>query len=172
MKKVLNKIGKAIRAFFSSLWADFKDAFKKHWLGMLGRLIMFVVPLVYIVATYIERTPSKWALPTFAWIPLFVFLIVYWGKLRNYLAIKVSAMQVENSVDKGKHAGAIIVIKTLQIVSTILPFFLCYRIFAAIEAEAMSAKNIFLFITICEAAGGLLVIIDTVANVIDYSEEP
>lgn len=171
MKKVLSKIGKAFRSFFASLWEDLKGSFKKHWLGLIGKTIMFAVPLAYIVFTYIQRTPSKWALPAFAWIPLFVFLIVYWGKLRNYLAIKVSAMRVENNIDKGKRAGAIIIIKTLQVVSTILPFFLCYRIFAAIEAEAMSAKNIFLFITICEAAGGLMVLIDTVANVIDYSEE-
>lgn len=171
MKRVLSKIGRAFKAFFSSLWEDIKEAFKKHWIGLIGRVIMFIVPLVYIVAAYIHRTPSKWALPTFAWIPLFVFLIVYWGKLRNYLALKVSAMQTENNLQKGKHAGAIIIIKTLQVVSTILPFFLGYRIFAAIEAEAMTAKNIFLFITICEAAGGFLIMIDTIANVIDYSEE-
>lgn len=172
MKRFLGNVKKAFAAFFSSIWDDFVNSLKKHWLGLIGKAIMFIVPLVYVVATYIQHTPSKWSLPVFAWIPLFVFLIVYWGKLRNYMAIKVNAMQVENNIDKGKHAGAIIIIKTLQVISTILPFFLCYRVFAAIEAEAMSAKNIFLFITICEAAGGLLVLIDTVANVIDYSEEP
>lgn len=171
MNSVLRKIGKAFKAFFVSLWDDLKESFKKHWVGLLGRIQMFVVPLVYIVVIYLHRTPSKWALPTFAWIPLFVFLLVYWGKLRTYLAIKVSAMQVENNIQKGKHAGAIIIVRALQVVSTILPFFLCYRIFAAIEAEAMSVKNVFFFIMICEAVGGFLLLIDTVANVIDYSGE-
>lgn len=171
MKRILSKIGKAFSAFFSSLWEDIISGFKKHWLGMIGRIVMFIVPLVYVLASYLTKVPDKWTLPTFAWIPLFIFLLTYWGKLRSYLAIKVSQMEVENNIQKGKHAGAIIIIKTIQILATILPFFLGYRIFAAIEAEAMSTKNIFLFITICEAAGGFLVICDTIANVIDYSEE-
>lgn len=171
MKNALHKIGKAFGAFFSSLWDDFVSALKTHWLGLIGKAIMFIVPLAFVVGAYINRTPSKWALPTFAWIPLFVFLLVYWTKARTYLAIKVNAMQVENNLQKGKHAGAIIVVKTLQIASTVLPFFLCYRVFAAIEAEAMSVRGIFLMITICEAVGGFLVVLDTIANVIDYSEE-
>lgn len=171
MKKVLISIGKAFGAFFVSLLDDLKESFKKHWVGLIGRVFMFIVPLAFIVTTYIQRTPSKWALPTFAWIPLTVFLLVYWGKLRTYLAIKVSAMQVENNLQKGKHAGAIIIVKTIQVISTILPFFLCYRVFAAIEAEAMSVKNIFLFITVCEAVGGFFIVVDTIANVVDYSEE-
>lgn len=164
-------IGKAFKGFFVSLWDDFVFALKHHWCGLLGRVIMILVPLVFTVSMYIQRVPSKWALPTFAWIPLFVFAVVYWSKLRTYLAIKVSAMQVENSIQKGKHAGAIIVCKALQVVMTVFPFFMCYRIFAAIEAEAMSVKDVFLFITVCEAVGGFLVLIDSVMNVIDYSEE-
>lgn len=169
-KKIARALGKAFKGFFVSLWEDFVDALKHHWIGLLGRVVMILVPLVFTVSMYIHRVPSKWALPTFAWIPLFVFTVVYWSKLRTYLAIKISAMQVENNIQKGKHAGAIIVAKTLQIGMTVFPFFMCYRIFAAIEAEAMSVKNVFFFITMCEAIGGLLVLIDTVANVIDYSE--
>lgn len=170
-RRIARAIGKAFKGFFVSLWEDFVYALKHHWCGLLGRVIMILVPLVFTVSMYIQRVPSKWALPTFAWIPLFVFAVVYWSKLRTYLAIKVSAMQVENNIQKGKHAGAIIVCKALQVAMTVFPFFMCYRVFAAIEAEAMSVKDVFLFITVCEAVGGLLVLMDAVMNVIDYSED-
>lgn len=166
-----SKAGKAVSGFFSSLGEDIKNSFKKHAVGLIGKAIMFIVPLVYIISMYIARTPSRWALPAFAWIPLVVFIIVYWGKLRNYLAIKVSAMQVENNIEKGKHAGAIILIKTIQVIFTVLPFLLCYFVFNELEAQSVSVKSVFLFITVCETLGGLMLIFDAIANCIDYGED-
>lgn len=160
----------AFSAFFKSLGEDIANSFKRHWLGLIGKFSMFVVPLIYILAEYLTRAPSKWALPIFAWIPLIVLLLVYWGKMKSWLAIKVNAMETQNSIQRGKHAGAIILCKILQVACTALPFFLGYVAFAELEAHAVSVKSIFLFVFACEAVGGVFVVLDAIANVVDYSE--
>lgn len=170
MKKVLSKIGRAFSAFFASLWDDLATAFKKHWLKLLGYVAMFVVPVVYLFTEYLYKAPERWTLPTFAWLPYIVFALVYWFKLRSYLAVKVSAMQTENNIQKGKHAGAIIILRTLQMAMTVTPFLLCYFVFDELSRVAIQVRDVFFFLTICESVGALLIILDTIANVIDYSE--
>lgn len=171
MKNVLKAIGRAFKGFFISLLDDLKNNFKHHWLKMLGFIVSFGVPVVYLVTTYLEKKPESWAFPVFVWIPVIAFIIVYWAKLRTYLAVKVSAMQIQNDLEKGKHAGAIIICKTIQVAMTVAPFVLLYYVFDSLAKLSIQIQNIFLFLTICEAVGGLLVILDTIANVIDYSDK-
>ena len=170
MKKVLKAIGRAFKGFFVSLVEDIKNNLQKHWLKFVGYAISFLLPVVFLTTTYLEKKPESWALPTFVWIPVIVFIFVYWFKLRGYLAIKVSAMQVQNDLEKGKHAGAIIICKTIQVAMTVAPFLLFYYIFGELSRIAIEIQHIFLLLTICEAVGGLFIIIDTIANVIDYSD--
>ena len=171
MKKVLRNIGRAFSAFFVSLWDDFVTALRKHWLKLLGYVAMFIVPVVYLFTVYLYKAPERWTLPTFAWLPYIVFALVYWFKLRSYLAVKVSAMETENNIQKGKHAGAIIILKTLQMAMTVTPFLLLYFLFDELSRVAIQVRDVFFFLTICESVGGLLVVMDTIANVIDYSED-
>ena len=171
MKKILKAIGRAFKGFFVSLWDDLVENFKHHWLRILGFIASFVVPVTYLTSTYLEKKPESWAFPIFVWIPVIMFIIVYWAKLRSYLAVKVATMQVQNDLEKGKHAGAIIICKTIQVTMTVAPFLLGYYIFQELAKIAIQLQNIFLFLTVCEAVGGLFVVLDTVANVIDYSDE-
>lgn len=170
MKKILATIGRAFKSFFISFKKDLKENLNHHKLKLLGYVICFFVPLVYLVTTYIERKPEAWGFPTFVWIPVIMFLIVYWLKIRSYVAIKVEAMKVENNLEKGKHAAAIIVCKTIQVVMTVIPFLLLYYVFDSFSKMSIQIQNIFLFLTVCEAVGGLFIVIDTVVNVVDYSK--
>lgn len=170
MERILKAIGKAFKGFFVSLWNDFKESLKHHYLKLLGYISSFVVPVTYLIVAYVEKKPESWAIPIFVWIPVIVFIFVYWFKLRTYLAVKVAAMQVQNDLEKGKHAGAIIVCKTIQVMMTVAPFLLFYFIFGELSKVAIQLQNIFLFLTVCEAVGGLLIILDTIVNVIDYTD--
>ena len=109
MERILKAIGRAFKGFFVSLWNDFKESLKHHYLKLLGYIASFVVPVTYLIVAYVEKKPESWAIPIFVWITVIVFIFVYWFKLRTYLAVKVAAMQVQNDLEKGKHAGAIIV---------------------------------------------------------------
>lgn len=171
MKKILKAIGRAFKSFFVSLKDDIVEMFKKHWLKIIGYIISVLFPAIYLIVTYIERKPESWALPTFVWLPVIVFVCVYWFKLRTYLAIKCETMTVENNIQKGKHAGAIIILKTLQCAMVVVPFLLCYYIFKSLADLSIKIENIFLLLTICEAVGGLFIILDTIKNVVDYSEK-
>lgn len=171
MKKILKAIGRAFKGFFISLKDDIVYNLKHRKFKILGMIVSFVVPVTYLVVAYLEKKPESWTLPIFVWIPVIVFILVYWLKLRSYLAIKVSAMQVQNDIEKGKHAGAIIICRTMQAAMTVAPFLLLYYVFDSLAKLSIQIQNIFLFLTVCEAVGGLLMIIDTIANVIDYSDE-
>ena len=167
MKKK-NPIITAFKAFFGSLGEDLKDLFKKHYLKLIGYIITYIVPLAYIIVMYLSKKPEKWTLPVFCWIPLIVLVIVYWSKIKSYLAIKVSKMETENSLQKGKHAGAIIICKTIQVIFTVVPFVICYFVFKAIRESIGNTEELFLFIAITMAIGGLFIILDTIKNVVDY----
>lgn len=171
MKKVLKALGKALKEFFISLKNDIIESFKKHWLKVIGLIISIVFPAVYLMVTYIEKKPESWAIPAFVWLPVLVFIFVYWFKLRTYLAIKCESMTRENIAEKGKHAGAIIVLKTLQVAMVITPFVICYFIFKSFADLSIKIENIFLLLTICEAVGGVFIIVDTVVNVVKIEEE-
>lgn len=168
MKK--GKIKKAFKGIFKSIGDDFVNLFKKHYLKLIGYIIMLIIPLVFIVSTYIYKRSTLWALPVFVWIPIAIFIIVYWFKLRTYLAIKVNGMEIENHAEAGKHAGLIIIIKVLQCLMTIAPFLLCYFVFKRIEEASIKVENIFLFLTLCESLGSVFIILDTIKNVVNYNE--
>lgn len=169
----MKKLKIALRQFFSSLWEDFANLVKKHFFRLLGFISMFVVPVIVLLTTYVEKVEgkTKWVIPFAVIIPLAILLLIYWGKLRRYLSTKINAMKIENHIEKGKHAGAIIVCDTIQCLMTILPFALVYILIKELEKYTAQLSNIFLFMIVCESVGSLFVIIDTIRNVIDYSEE-
>lgn len=80
-------------------------------------------------------------------------------------------MRVQNSMEAGKHAGLIIIYDTIKAIMTVLPFLLCYIMVNEIQKYFAEVSKIFLFITICEAVGGLFMILDTISNVVDYSDK-
>lgn len=153
-----------MKRFFKSLGKDIGDSFKKHWLALIGYIISIILPLIIIISQYLTKEPNKWSLPCFVWIPLAVLLIVYWFKLRTFLAVKVNDMKRENRLEKGKYAGFIILCKVLQLLMTIAPFVLCYFIFKELTSISVKIENIFLLLTICESAGGLFILVDTIRN--------
>lgn len=170
MKKICKAIKIAFKQFFESLKEDIKDLFKKHWLKLIGYIISILVPSITLIVVYCMAKPTSWAVPVFVWLPVIVFVWLYWSKIRTYLAIKVERMTCENSMEKGKHAGAIITIKTLQVIMTIIPFLVLYYVFKSLAEANLKVENLFLLLTICEAVGGLFIIFDTVKNVVDYTE--
>lgn len=169
----MNKLKLALKSFFQSLGEDIKNLFKHHLWRVFGFLIMFIVPIATLLTTYVSKTDgvTKWSIPLFVIVPLVLLILIYWGKLRRYFAIKVSTMKAENNIEKGKHAGAIIVCEFLQVVMTVLPFLVCYLLIAALEKEIERVSDIILFMIVCESVGGLFLVFDTIRNVIDYSEE-
>ena len=160
MKRALSKVGRAFGAFFSSLWGDIKEAVKKHWMAILGRIVMVLVPIGFIIYAYLKKAPSRWGLPIFVWIPIIVFALVYWTKLRTYLAIKVSAMKVENSINRGKHGAAIALCDLLMGIMAVVPFWLGWRVCKALESVSISMASVFQFMMICAIVGVSLIVMD------------
>lgn len=158
-------------AFFKSIWQDIKDLFKNHIFKVIGFVISYIAPVVYIVVAYMEKKPENWSIPIFVWIPAFVLLFVYWSKLRGFLAIRVAKMETENALEKGKHAGAIIICKFIEVCCTVLPFFLGYYIFKTLREMIGKTENLFLYLGITIAVGGLFMLFDTIKNVIAFDEE-
>lgn len=161
----MKKINQAFKNFFKSLGQDFKNLFLKHILKLFGYIFMFLAPLIYLITTYIYYKPETWALPIFVWIPIIIFIIVYWFKIRTYLAVKANSFKIENNLQKGKHAGIIILITILQMAMTIAPFVLFYYVFENLEQAMVSIKDIFFILTIFESIGSLFIIFDTIINV-------
>lgn len=167
------KVGKAFKNFFSSLWEDFKHLFTEHFFRLIGFVIMFIVPVIVLLTTYVEKVEgaTKYSIPFGVILPLGILLLVYWGKLRRYLSVKVSQMKTENNIEKGKHAGAIIICDIFSTLMTITPFVICYVVLKELEKYLNNVSDIFVFLIICESVGGLFIIIDTIKNVIDFSDE-
>ena len=171
MKKASGKAGRVFKAFFSSIGADIRDAFKNHWLAILGMVSMVVVPVAFIIYVYLQKAPGGWGLPVFVWIPLIVFALVYWTKLRTWLAIKVSAMKVENSIEKGKHGALIVLLDLLRGLMVFLPFQLGESVCKAVESAAISMGSVFAFMKICAAVGVVLITLDNMKNRLKVPEE-
>lgn len=165
-----SKFKNGAKSFFGSIWDDFKSLFTKHWLRLIGYTISFVIPLVFLIATYIKQKPQSWTLPIFAWLPIILLLIVYWAKLRGFLLKRIGQMEIENSLQKGKHSGALILASIMQVVMTTAPFILCYYVFDALEKAMMSVKDLFMMLAILEAVGGIFIILDVAINSLDLSD--
>lgn len=80
-------------------------------------------------------------------------------------------MKTENSIEKGKHAGAIILCDMIKALFTVLPFVLFYILIIGLEKYVDRLSDIFLFMIVCESVGGLFTIFDTIHNVVDFEEE-
>ena len=173
MKEFFTKLGHSIGLFFSSLWNDFTNNLKHHWMKLLGYVVMVVTPIVYVIATYLYKKPEAWALPVFVWLPIIVLVLVYWCKARTYLAVKVHSMKVENNLEAGKHAGAIIIITTLQMIMTVAPFVIGYFALQGLEKAMISIKDVFFTLAMIEGSGSIFVVFDTIINVTkDQIEKP
>lgn len=168
----MKKVGTAFKQFFSSLWDDFKNLIKKHWLRFLGFICCFVVPVVTLLAFYVRKVENstRYSIPFAVIIPLVILIVIWWGKAKTYFKVKIEAMRVQNSLEAGKHAGIIIIYDTIKALMTVLPFALLYVIVNEIQKYFAEVSKIFLFITICEAVGGFLFILDTIHTVTDFSQ--
>lgn len=162
-----------LKQFFSSIWEDFVSSLKKHYLRLLGFVVMFIVPVATLLGYYVRKVEdvTKYSIPFAVVLPLAILLIIYWGKARRFMAIKVNAMKVENSIQKGKHAGLLILCEMIQAIMTVVPFVLVYLLVKGIQQATGNVLDIFAFMIACESVGGFLCIIDTTKNVIDYEEE-
>lgn len=169
----MKKVGKAFKGFFSSLWEDFVALIKHHWLRFVGFLCCFVVPIIVLLAFYCTKVENatKYSIPFAVIIPLVILIAIWWGKAKTYFKVKIEAMRVQNSMEAGKHAGLIIIYDIIKAIMTVLPFLLCYIMVNEIQKYFAEVSKIFLFITICEAVGGLFMILDTISNVVDYSDK-
>lgn len=169
----MKKVKIAFKQFFSSLWEDFVGLLKKHYLKFIGLIICFIVPVAMLLGFYVKKVDNatKYTIPFAVVIPLVLLLFIYWGKARSFMKTKINAMRVQNSIEAGKHAGAIILYDTFKALMTVLPFALGYLIVNEIQKYYAQVSDIFLFITICEAVGGFFCILDTIHNTIDYNEE-
>jgi hypothetical protein len=80
--------------------------------------------------------------------------------LRTYLAIKVSAMKVENSIKRGKHGAAIALCDLLMGIMAVVPFWLGWRVCKALESVSISMASVFQLMMICAAVGVSLIVMD------------
>lgn len=169
----MKRVGTAFKQFFSSIWEDFVNLIKKHWLRFIGFICCFVVPIITLLAFYVRKVENatKYSIPFAVILPLVILIIIWWGKAKTYFKVKIEAMRVQNSIEAGKHAGILIIYDTIKALMTVLPFALCYVMVNEIQKYFAEVSKIFLFITICEAVGGLFFILDTINNVVDYPAE-
>lgn len=173
MAKSKFKLG--FKAFFKSLWADFVGLCKKHLWRLAGFVVSFIVPIVWLIVNYCTSIPdgekTKFTIPFAVILPLAILTIVYWVKLKDYMQNKVVMMRTENNIEKGKHAGMLILCDMVKAVFTVVPFLLVYIIIRELEKYVQQLSDIFLFMIICESVGALFVIFDTIHNVIDFDSE-
>ena len=113
---------------------------------------------------------EKFVVPFAVILPIAILVLIYWTKLKSYLSAKVIMMKTENNIEKGKHAGAIIICDTIKVLFTIIPFALFYVLIVGLEKYVDRLSDIFLFMILCEALGGILAIFDTINNVIDFND--
>lgn len=153
------------KAFFISLGEDIKNLFVKRWLKLIGLIIMYIVPVVFLLIAYTEKKPSHWGVSLVAIPIIVVIILVYWGSFRSWLASKITKIEIENTMVAGKHIAFILLAKTLQIIMVILPFIIGYVVFKALEDFSVQVSNIFLFVALCEGLGGVFTLGDTILNV-------
>lgn len=169
----MKKLKKGFSQFFSSLWEDFVGLLKKHLLRLIGLVIGFIVPVATLLAFYVKKVDNatKYSIPFAVVIPLVILILLYWGKGKTFFNNKIHEMKIQNSIDKGKHAGAIIIFDTLKALMTVMPFALGYLLIEQLQKYYAQVSDIFLFITICEAVCGVFCVFDTIKNSIDFEEE-
>lgn len=162
----------AIKQFFSSLWEDFVALIKNHFLRLIGFAISFIVPIAVLLGEYVEKVEgkTKWVIPFAVILPLVILLIIYWCKIRRYLAIKVQALKTENNLEKGKHAGLIIICDFIGECMKILPFVLLYILISELQKYTVQFSDILLFMIICESVGAIFILLDTCKNVVKERE--
>lgn len=166
----MKKVGSFFKQFLSSLWEDFVALLKTRFFRLLGFIVMYILPIVVLLTTYVKKVDNstKYTVPFAIVLPIVILLLMYWGKLRRFISYKVGQMKTENNIQKGKHAAAIIICDIFQVLMTILPFVLCYIVIGELQKFGTQSKEIFLFLIVCESVGGFLVIVDTIKNVTNW----
>jgi len=154
----------ALKEFFKSLWVDFKNLFVKNYLKLIGFVIMLIVPIVFIVIEYVKVNNTQWTLPAFVWLPLIVFILVWWSKVHGWIGKKIDKMEIENIVEKGKHYAAIIVLSFFDAIMLVAPFLLGYFMCKSLEELVVKMSDLFLFLAICEAVGSFFLILNRIKN--------
>lgn len=157
---------KKTNVFFNSLKEDFINFIKQHWLRFIGYLCMFVVPLVVLLSVYVQKVENatKYTVPFAIILPIAMLLFAFFGKIKSAFNEKLGSMKTQNAIEEGKHAALIIIFETVKVLMTILPFALCYIFVNELQKYFAQVSKIFLFVTICEAVGGLFIILDTIKN--------
>lgn len=162
---------KAWSDFFTSVKESIKNLFTSHILKVIGFVVSFFVPTIYMLVLCFQAKPKSWSVPTFVWIPLIVFIFIYWMKLRGYLNTKIHDMKKENEKEKGKFAIAIILGDTLKVIMVVVPLLLLAWVFHWLSEVAVKISHLFILLGVCEAVGGLLTVIDTISHVVDFTDE-
>lgn len=170
MKKK-NKFTKGVKTFFKSLGEDILSLFTKHWLKLVGYTISFIIPLASMIGFYLKKKPESWSMPILVWLPIAMLLLIYWIKVKGFINKRIGQMELENSIQKGKHAGALILATTIQMAMTVAPFLACYYVFGELAKASIKVQDVFLFLTVCEAVGGIFIILDVAINSLKTDDE-
>ena len=152
------------KSFFSSIGKDIKNLFTKRMLKLIGLFIMYIVPLATIIIMYMQKKPDSWGFSLVAIPVIVIMLFSYWGSFRSWLNGKLIKMELENTIQKGKHIAFILLAKVLQLAMTILPFIICFLLFQELEKLSLVISYLFLFVAICQVVGGMFIIGDTILN--------
>ena len=162
--KKVNKWNEFWKSFFLSVGKDIKHLFTKRIFKVIGFIIMYLVPIAFILINYLVRKPNSWGISLVAIPVVIIIIMVYWGSFRSWLNGKLVKMELENTLEKGKHLAFIVFAKLLQITMVILPFLVCYFLFIELEKLSFQVSQLFLFIIICQIIGGMFILGDTILN--------
>ncbi len=160
--------------FLKSLGDDFKEAFFKHWLRLVGFLVCYLGPLVMIMAFYVTRIVVEkpatsayegftYSVPLFVWPALAFLFVFYWKSLRKKTIAKVASLRSENSIN-GKHYALIIIFDFLDKGAVVCFLAFMAWLFQKIAEMSIGAVEVFEWLAVIEAVGGLFYVLDDIVK--------
>jgi hypothetical protein len=154
-----------MRSFLSSISEDFRHDFLGHWMRVIGFLVCYLGPMIFIGACYVTRKEGAgWSLsvPLFAWPAILALIALYWRSFRRWAYARLAVMESQNDIQKGRHYAAIILLRIVSAAFVAAPFFLLYWVFGELESLAVSASFCLLVVGIIESVGGFFYVLDAV----------
>jgi hypothetical protein len=150
-------------SFWGSLKADFK-AFWGHWLRLIGFIVSYFAPMVIFAIAYgVDKKDGIGSLmPLGFWLVAVPLLTVYWFKAKKALGLKIAMMKTANEIDVGRHYAMIVLAEILKLIMSLLTLLALWAFLKMSEDLFGKASEAVMTIGICEAVGGVLVVLDAV----------
>lgn len=166
------KFKKLVSGFFGAMWRDFTNGIKAHWLRYIGLVIIYIVPLVVLIAQNIQFPTDRAYLPTWLYPVLAILIILYFTRIRRAINNGLQTEKIANRLGAAQHAGKALGYEILDKGMLVATIALFYAIFRVINQMGVKIEHAMLFLLITTSVGSLLCVFDKIKNIADdYNEE-